>query len=84
MRICEQSSYRQVKPPFGRLVAPIGLLLATFAANEADFNVRDFGAKGDGETKDTVAVPRCRGNRVEMRMMFLFGLPGEDDMNAAP
>ena len=38
------------------VLATFGSLLATFAANGADFNVRDFGAKGDAETKDTVAV----------------------------
>ncbi len=29
---------------------------ATLSLSAADFNVRDFGAKGDGKTKDTAAI----------------------------
>ena len=34
-------------------------LLSAFAANAAVFNVRDFGAAGDGVIKDTAAVQRA-------------------------
>lgn len=35
------------------------LLTATTAVSAAEFNVRDFGAVGDGKTKDTAAIQRA-------------------------
>ena len=44
------------------------ILAATFAFNAAvaaDFNVRDFGAKGDGTTKDTATIQLAIDKAVE-------------------
>ena len=49
------SYVKKVRPYIFKLCA-VCTLGATLSLYAADFNVRDFGAKGDGRTKDTAAI----------------------------
>ena len=59
------------------------LLLMPLAAVAADFDVRDFGAKGDGVAKDTDAIVRLTFEDCDFNVVSDAELPGYHRHGAA-